>query len=199
MVFLSQTQILLTKITQICQEIRDIRKSKINNIITMLPELSQHHIHIPESSDNYGKDGPDGVYYPNSSSNPRMGQSHSPNKCPLCGQPYAPMLPSPTPSSPTRARTSTPTPESPSITSFAPSWPSTKACKFDESELEEELSDKEKYLVSVVSTNRGGMGRGESEAGVRGPHDQDPDGESKMVKAPGNSRRRSPSPVAECE
>src|SRR5258708_30043219 len=196
---MSRTQILLTKITQICQEIRDIRKSKINNIVTKIPELSQHHIRIPESSGNYGKGGPDGVYYPNSSSNHLMDQSHSPNTCPLYGQPYAPKLPSPTPSSPTRARTSDPTPESPSITSFAPSWPSTMACKFDDPELEEEPSDTEKYRVSSVSTNLGGMGRGESEAGVRGPRDPDPDGESKTVNAPGNSRRRSPSPVAECE
>src|SRR5258708_28733327 len=97
----SQTQILLTKITQICQEICDIKRSKINNIIAKLPELSQHHIHTPESSGNYGRNGPDGVYYPNNSSNHLMDQSHSPNKCPLYGQPYAPMPPSPTPSSPT--------------------------------------------------------------------------------------------------
>src|SRR5258708_16796921 len=100
---LSQTQILLTKITQICQEIRDIKRSKINNIITKLPELSQHHICILESSDNYDKDDPDDVYYRNSSSNHPKDQSHSPNKCPLCGPPYAPRPPSPTPSSPTRA------------------------------------------------------------------------------------------------
>src|SRR5258708_36048618 len=160
--FLSRTQILLTKITQICQEIRNIRGSKINNIITKLPELSQHHIHIPESLDNYDKDDPDDVYCWNNSSNHPKDRSHSPNMCPLSGQPYAPTPPSPTPSSPTRARTSTPTPESPSITSFAPSWPSTTACKSAESELEEESLDREKYLVSVVSTNRGGMGRGES-------------------------------------
>src|SRR5258708_31402239 len=62
---MSRTQILLTKITQICQEIRDIRRSKINNIQTKLPEFSQHHIHIPESSGNYGRDDRDGVYYQN--------------------------------------------------------------------------------------------------------------------------------------
>src|SRR5258708_28641932 len=93
----SRTQILLTKITQICQEIRDIRRSKINNIITKLPELSQHHIHIPESSDNYDKDDPGDVYCRNSSSNHPKDQSHSPNTCPLYGQPYAPMPPSLTP------------------------------------------------------------------------------------------------------
>src|SRR5258708_23084256 len=109
---LSRTQILLTKITQICQEIRDIRRSKINNIVTKLPELSQHHIHIPESSDNYDKDDPGDVYYRNSSSNHPKDRSHSPNTCPLYGQPYAPMPPSLTPPSPIRARTSTPTPES---------------------------------------------------------------------------------------
>src|SRR5258708_23553053 len=158
---LSRTQILLTKITQICQEIRDIKRSKINNILTKLPELSQHHTRILESSGNYGKDGPDGVYYPNTSSNPQMDRFHSPSKCPLCGQPYAPMLPSPIPSSPTLARTSIPTPESPSVTAFAPPSPSTKACMFDDPELEEELSDKEQYLFSSVSTDRGGMGGGE--------------------------------------
>src|SRR5258708_6422098 len=199
MVFLSQTQILLTKITQICQEIRDIRKSKINNIITKLPELSQHHIHIPESSDNYDKDDPDDVYYRNSSSNHPKDQSHSPNTCPLYGQPYAPMPLSLTPPSPICARTSDPTPESPSTTSFAHSWPSTMACKSDESELEEESLDREKYLVSAVSTNQGGMGMGESEAGVRGPLDPEPDRDSTMLNAPGNSRRRLPSPVAENE
>ena len=72
------------------------------------------------------------------------------------------------------------------------------ACKFDESELEEESLDKEKYLVSAVSKNRGGMGMGESEAGVRGPCDPEPDRDSTMLNAPGNSRWRSPSPVAEC-
>src|SRR5258708_18698346 len=96
---LSRTQILLTKITQICQEIRDIRRSKINIIITKLPELSQHHIHIPESSDNYDKGDPGDVYCRNSSSSHLKDRSHSPNKRPLYGQPYAPMLPSPTPSS----------------------------------------------------------------------------------------------------
>src|SRR5258708_21090420 len=131
MLFVSRTQILLTKITQICQEIRDIERSKINNIITKIPELSQHHIRTPESSDNYDKGDPDDVYCRNSSSNHPKDRSHSPNKCPLCGQPYAPMPPSPTPPSPIRARTSPPTPESPSTTSFAPSWPSTKACTFD--------------------------------------------------------------------
>src|SRR5258708_786405 len=195
----SRTQILLTKITQICQEICDIKRSKINNIITKLPELNQHHIHIPESSDNYDKDDPDDVYYRNNSSNHPKDRSHSPNTCPLYGQPYAPMLPSPTLSSPTRAHISTPTPESPLTTSFVPSWPSTTACKFDESELEEESLDREKYLVSAVSMNLGGTGRGESEAGVRGPRDPDPDGDLKMWNAPGNSRRRSPSPVAKCE
>src|SRR5258708_25959363 len=144
---MSRTQILLTKITQICQEIRDIKGSKINNIIAKLPELSQHHNHTPESSGNYGKGGPGGVYCRNSSSNHPKDRSHSPNKRPLYGLPYAPMPPSPTPSSPTRARTSTPTPESPSITSFAPAWPSTMACKSGESELEEDSLDKEKYLV----------------------------------------------------
>src|SRR5258708_35680959 len=107
---MSQTQILLTKITQICQEIRDIRRSKINNIITKLPELSQHHTRIPESLDNYDKGDPDDVYYRNSSSNHPKDRSHSPNTCPLYGQPYVPMLPSPTPPSLIRARTSTPTP-----------------------------------------------------------------------------------------
>src|SRR5258708_30315456 len=106
---------------QICQEIRDIRKSQINNIQTKLPEFSQHHIRTPESSDNYGKGDPDDVYYRNSSSNHPKDQSHSPNKCPLYGQPYAPTPPSPILSSPTRARTSDPTPDSPSTTSFAPS------------------------------------------------------------------------------
>src|SRR5258708_40002112 len=125
---------LLTKITQICQEIGDIRGSEINNIITKLPELSQHHIRIPESLDNYGKDDPDDAYYRNNSSNHPKDRSRSPDKCPLYGQPYAPMLPSPTPPSPTCARTSDPTPKSPSITSFEPSWPSTTACKFDQSE-----------------------------------------------------------------
>src|SRR5258708_37423360 len=66
---LSQTQILLTKITQICQEIRDIRMNKINNIQTKLPEFSQHHIRTPESSDSYGKGDRDDVYYRNNSSN----------------------------------------------------------------------------------------------------------------------------------
>src|SRR5258708_37310884 len=138
---------------QICQEIRDIRRSKINIIQTKLPEFSWHHIRIPGSSGNYGRDGPDGVYYLNNSSNHLKDQSRSPSRCPLYGQPYTPTPPSPTPSSPTRARTSTPTPESPSIASFAPSWPSTMACTFDESELEEDSLDKEKYLVSVVSMN----------------------------------------------
>src|SRR5258708_2642798 len=99
----SRTQILLTKITQICQEIRNIKGSKINNIVTKLPELSQHHICILESSDNYDKGDLDDVYCRNSSSNHPKDRSHSPNKCPLCGQPYAPMPPSPTPSSPIRA------------------------------------------------------------------------------------------------
>src|SRR5258708_38443925 len=108
---MSRTQILLTNITQICQEIRDIGRSKINNIIaTKLPEPSQHHIRIPESSDNYGKGDPDGVYYPNSNSNPRRDRSHSQSKRPLCGRLYAPKLPSPTPFSPTRARISNPIP-----------------------------------------------------------------------------------------
>src|SRR5258708_18987871 len=106
---MSRTQILLTKITQICQEIRDIRRSKINNIITKLPELSPHHIHIPESSDNYDKDDPGDVYYRNSSSNHPKDLSRSPNKCSLYGQPYAPMPLSPTPPSPIRACTSDPT------------------------------------------------------------------------------------------
>src|SRR5258708_38765803 len=99
----SRTQILLTKITQICQEIRDIKGSKINNIVTKLPELSQHHIRILELSDNYDKDDPDDVYCRNSSSNHLKDRSHNPNKRPLCGQPYAPMLPSPIPPSPIRA------------------------------------------------------------------------------------------------
>src|SRR5258708_1552599 len=91
----SRTQILLTKITQICQEIRDIRGSKINNIITKLPELSQHHIRIPESSGNCGKGDPDDAYYRNNSSNHPKDQSHSPNTCPPYGQLYAPVPPSP--------------------------------------------------------------------------------------------------------
>ena len=73
------------------------------------------------------------------------------------------------------------------------------ACKSGESELEEELLDREKYLVSAVSTNRGVTGMGESEAGVRGPRDPEPDGDLKKLNAPGNSWWRSPSPVAECE
>src|SRR5258708_8680787 len=112
---------LLTKITQICQEIGDIRGSEINNIITKLPELSQHHIRIPESLDNYGKGDPDDVYYRNNSSNHPKDRSHSPDKCPLYGQPYTPMLPSPPPPSPTPPHTSAPAPESPSIPSFNPS------------------------------------------------------------------------------
>src|SRR5258708_2189008 len=65
---------------QIWQEICDIRRSKINIISTKLPELSQHHSHTPESLDNYGKDGPDGVYYSYSNSNCLMDRSHSPNR-----------------------------------------------------------------------------------------------------------------------
>src|SRR5258708_40098190 len=101
---------------QICQEIRDIRRNKINNIQTKLPEFSQRHIRTPESLDSYGKGDRDGVYYRNNSSNHLKDRSCSPNKCPLYEQPYAPTPPSPTPSSPTRARTSTPTLESPLTT-----------------------------------------------------------------------------------
>src|SRR5258708_39114571 len=101
--------------------------------------------------------------------------------CPLYGQPYTPMPPSPTPPSPICARTSIPTPESPSTTSFAPSWPSMMACKFDESKLEEESLDKEKYLVSAVSTHRGAIGRGESELGVRGARGTTPEPDSKVT------------------
>ena len=72
-----------------------------------------------------------------------------------------------------------------------------KADKSGESESEEDPLDTEKYLVSSISTNLGGTGMGESEAGVGGPCDPDPDGDSKTLNAPGNSRRRSPSPVAE--
>jgi hypothetical protein len=53
----SRTQVLLTKITQLCKEIRDIKKTiKTNNIVLRLPESTINTIRNKDSSDGPGID-----------------------------------------------------------------------------------------------------------------------------------------------
>ena|SRR5258708_38505899 len=109
------------------------------------------------------------------------------------------MPPSPILPSLTLARISNSTPGLLTTTSFAPVSPSTKAGKSDKTEPEDKLLDKEKYVVVASLMNLGGMGMRESEVGISRPLDPDPNGDETMLKAPGNSWWRSPSPVTECK
>jgi hypothetical protein len=66
----SRTQVLLTKIAQLCKEIRDIDKTiKTNNIVIRLPESTINTDHNKDSLDGPDTDDQDEKGYNNSSHN----------------------------------------------------------------------------------------------------------------------------------